>query len=96
MQAERNFQGGGSALGNSDSRDLCILQVLWMRIAGHGTLNDRHSSEQLGPVFQQKPQGCPADRDHDIGRTLPISRKKSRCRYCCASPGNRVTSRNSL
>ena len=72
MQPKRYLQGGGSALGDRDSSDLCIFQVLWMRIACHGTLNDRHSSEQLGPVFQQKLQGCPADGDHDIGRTFPI------------------------
>src|SRR5258707_11984624 len=43
-----------------------------MRITGDGTINDRHSGEQLGPVFGQENQSTSTDRNHQIGRPLPI------------------------
>src|SRR5260221_11820828 len=43
-----------------------------MRISGDGTINDRHSGEQLSPVFRQENQSATADRNHQIGRPLPI------------------------
>src|SRR5271157_1173201 len=43
-----------------------------MRISGEGTINDRHSGEQLGPVFRQEDQSSSTDREHQVGRTLPI------------------------
>src|SRR5260221_7798318 len=43
-----------------------------MRITGEGTINDRHSGEQFGPVFREKDQSASTDRYHQIGRPLPI------------------------
>src|SRR5260221_1777482 len=43
-----------------------------MRISGEGTIHDRHSGEQLGPVFREKGQSASADRSPQIGRSLPI------------------------
>src|SRR5438132_10414062 len=43
-----------------------------MRISGEGTINDRHSREQLGPVSRQESQGASTDREQQVGRTLPI------------------------
>src|SRR5271166_989467 len=46
--------------------------MIRMRITGEGTINDRHSGEQLGPVFRQEDQSASTDREHQVGRTLPI------------------------
>src|SRR5438132_13379453 len=43
-----------------------------MRITGDGTINDRDSGEQLAPMFRQKDQSAATDRNHQIGRSLPI------------------------
>src|SRR5208337_5285906 len=43
-----------------------------MRITGDGTINDRYSGEQVGPVFRQEDQSASTDCDHQVGRTLPI------------------------
>src|SRR5260370_39114590 len=43
-----------------------------MRITGDGTINDRHSGEQLSPVFRQETQSAATDRNHQVGRPLPI------------------------
>src|SRR5256885_4776135 len=43
-----------------------------MRISGEGTINDRHSREQLGPVSRQESQGASTDREQQVGRSLPI------------------------
>ena len=54
MQAQCHRQRGGTTLEDRDFGDLFICQIFWARIAGHGTINDGHSGEQLGPVFHQK------------------------------------------
>jgi hypothetical protein len=43
-----------------------------MRITGEGTINDRHSGEQLGSVFREKGQSASTGRYHQIGRSLSI------------------------
>src|SRR6266550_7773838 len=43
-----------------------------MRITGDGTINDRHSGEQLSPVFRQENQSAATDRNHQIGGPLFI------------------------
>src|SRR5271165_7627243 len=43
-----------------------------MRITGDGTINDRYSGEQVGPVFREENQSSSTNRDHQVGRTFPI------------------------